>query len=373
MTCPAGGTLSRTGTLPHWTRGGALGFTHAPSLTLTYTAPATLPSCIVIPTDVVRVEARGFTRDLLFRVSCGASPSDPVETPSLSPPGGTTIDTGGSSLPVRVGAFTGTAGATIRMTTDGSDPGPASPERSRVDLSNNLTTTEQTVVRARAFHPEREPSGVAQETYVVKASTPVLSPPAATYAGPQSVAITTATPGATLRYSLDGTPPTASSFLYAGPVAVSCGQTLTAAAFKDRVARSEPAGGTYLCSPPPACADLVGVFLALFTVESDPGGHAPFVNLESAVLTAAVNGSTLSVSGDHPSTVAGAGPLDTSSCTGSATGLGTIAGFPNVRCDYEGVKLAEGALTGTYTCGVGGGLPGNQPIRYGFTGTRQGP
>jgi hypothetical protein len=372
--CAAGGTLSRAGTIPHYSAGGPFGVTHTPLLTLTYTAPVSLPSCFTQPTDVVRVEARGFTRDLLIRVSCGTVPPDPAATPNLSPPGGTTIDTGGSSVPVRVSAFTGTPGATVRITTDGSDPGPASPARSSVDLPNNLTTTEQTVVKARAFHPEREPSGVAQQTYVIKAATPVLSPPGGTYAEPQAVSLSTATPAALLRYTLDGTVPTASSALYAGPVTVPCGQTLTAAAFKDRVVRSDLAQGSYSCTPPPSsCSTFAGFFAAVFTVDSDPGGHAPFVELSTAALQVGVAGSTLSVSGNHPSTVSGTGPLNTSTCTGSATGFGTIAGFPNIRCDYENVVLSAGQITGTYTCGVGGGLPGDQPIRYLFSGPRTGP
>jgi len=371
--CPAGGTISRTGTIPHYAAGGPFGVAHTPLLTLTYTAPASVPSCFSQPTDVVRVEARGFTRDLLFRVSCG-TPSGPAATPNLSPPGGTTIDTGSGSVPVRVSAATSTPGATIRMTTDGSDPGPASPARSSVDLASNLTTTEQTVVKARAYADGLEPSGVAQQTYVVKASTPVLTPPGGTYSGPQNVSIATATPGAQLRYTLDGTPPTASSPLYAGPVTVACGQTLSAAAFKDRVVRSDPAQGTYSCETAPApCSTFAGFFAAVFTVDSDPGGHAPFVELSTAALEVGVGGSTLSVSGNHAATVSGTGPLSTSTCTGSATGFGTIAGFPNVRCDYENVVLSAGPVTGTYTCGVGGGLPGGQPIRYLFSGPRTGP
>lgn len=374
ITCTAGGTLSRTGTIAHWATGGALGFTHTPSLTLTYTAPASLPSCLLQPIDIVRAEARGFTRDLLIRVRCGAPPQDPAETPSLSPPGGTTIDTGGSSVPVKVNAFTGTAGATIRMTTDGSDPGPSSPARSTVDLPNNLTTTEHTVVKARAFHPEREASGVAQQTYVIKAATPTLSPAGGTYSEPPFVAITSATPAGTIRYTLDGSVPTPSSPRYDGPFQVDCGQAVTAAVFKDRVVRSDLVQGTYSCTPgPSACSDFAGFFAAVFTVDSDPGGHAPFVELSTATLQVGVAGSTLSVSGNHPSTVSGTGPLNTSTCTGSATGFGTIAGFPNIRCDYENVVLTAGQVTGIYTCGVGGGLPGNQPIRYLFNGPRTGP
>jgi len=369
--CLAGGTLSRTGTIPHYT-GSKGSYVYQKAMTLTYTAPPSLPDCFTTPKDVIQAEARGENRWLVVTVTCGGGGA--AAAPNLSPPGGTTIDTGPGSVPVKVSAATSTPGATIRMTTDGSDPGPASPARSSVDLANNLTTTEQTVVKARAFADGLEPSGVAQQTYVVKASTPVLSPPGGAYSGPQSVAITTATPGAQLRYTLDGSVPTASSPLYAGPVTAACGQTLTAAAFKDRVVRSDPSQGTYSCETVPApCSTFAGFFAAVFTVDSDPGGHAPFVELSTATLQVGVGGSTLSVSGDHPSTVSGTGPLDTSTCTGSATGFGTIAGFPNIRCDYENVVLSAGPVTGSYTCGVGGGLPGNQPIRYLFSGSRTGP
>jgi hypothetical protein len=372
ITCTAGGTLSRTGTIPHWTGGGAVALTYTPLTKLTYTAPPSVPNCFTTPIDVVRAEARGFTRDLLFRVSCDG-PAGPAATPTLSPPGGTFLDTGGSSVPVKVNAFTSTPGATIRLTTDGSDPGTASPGTGSVDLPNNLTTTEQTVVKARAFRDDLTPSGVAQQTYVIKAAAPALSPPGGTFPSAPTVAITSSTPGGEIRYTLDGSIPTASSARYEGPFQVPCGKTLTAAVFKDRVVRSDPAAGTYTCTGQTACSDLAGVFLALFTVDSDPGVHAPFVNLEAATLTTSVAPANLTVSGNQASTVTGTGPLNTSTCTGFATGTGVIAGFPGIRCDYENVMLSAGQLTGSYTCGVGGGLPGNQPIRYLFTGTRQGP
>ncbi len=182
------------------------------------------------------------------------------------------------------------------------------------------------------------------------------------------------TPAGTIRYTLDGTVPTPSSPRYDGPFQISCGQTLTAAVFRDRVVRSDPAQGTSSCEAArPSRSDFVGFFAAVFTVDSDPGGHAPFVELSTATLQVGVAGSTLSVSGNHPSTVSGSGLLGTSACTGSATGFGTIAGFPNIRCGYENVVLSAGQVAGSYARGVGGGLPGNQPIRYLFSGPRKGP
>lgn len=372
ITCTAGGTLSGGGTIPHFTKGGPLGYVHTALQTLTYTAPATLPSCLTTPIDVVRAEARGFTRDLLIRVSCGG-PVGQAATPTLSPTGGTFIDVGGTSVPVKVNAATSTPGATIRMTTDGSDPGPTSPARSSVDLPNNLTTTEQTIVKARAFADGLEPSGVAQQTYSIKASQPVLAPKGGTFQGPVTVSITSATPGAQIRYTINGSPPSPASLLYSAPFVVPCNTVVRAAVFKDRVVRSEEVQETYDCGLP-TCVDFVAFFLSTFAVESDPGGHAPFVNLQSATLTTSVNGSNLSVSGNHPSTVSASGPFDPAFCKGTATGVGTVAGFNGITCRYElTLTFPYSSLLGTYTCGIGGGLPGNLPIRYGVTGTRQGP
>lgn len=299
-------------------------------------------------------------------MSCGTGGQ--ASTPGLSPPGGTFVDLGSGQVPVKVNAATSTPGATVRITTDGSDPEPSSPATTSVDIPDNLTTPEQTVVKARAFHDDLTPSGVAQQTYVVKAGIPTLDPSGGTFPEAPVVSITSPTPGGQVRYTLDGSVPTQTSARYEGPIRVECGKTLTAVVFKDRYLRSDPNSGPYSCTPQQDCAALGGIFFATFTVDSDLGGHAPFVNLQSATLTTSVAPTSLGVSGSFPATVTGTWPLDTATCTGSATGRGTVAGFPGIRCDYEDVRLSDGRLTGTYTRRVGDGLPGNQPIRYRFTG-----
>lgn len=61
----------------------------------------------------------------------------------------------------------------------------------------------------------------------------VFSVPRGFYNAPFSVAITTATPGATIRYTLDGSRPTATTgIIYSGPIAISNTTILRAAAFK---------------------------------------------------------------------------------------------------------------------------------------------
>jgi peptidoglycan/xylan/chitin deacetylase (PgdA/CDA1 family) len=54
-----------------------------------------------------------------------------------------------------------------------------------------------------------------------QASTPVFTPANGTYTSPQSVTISTATPGAAIYYTTDGSDPTASSTLYKEPIHVS--------------------------------------------------------------------------------------------------------------------------------------------------------
>jgi hypothetical protein len=49
---------------------------------------------------------------------------------------------------------------------------------------------------------------------------PAFDPPPGAYVGTRSVTITSSTPGATIRYTLDGSPPNASSPLYSGPVSI---------------------------------------------------------------------------------------------------------------------------------------------------------
>jgi hypothetical protein len=62
------------------------------------------------------------------------------------------------------------------------------------------------------------------------AARPTFSPAAGAYAGTQTVTISTATPGATINYTLDGSTPTTSSPVYSTPLTVSASETINAIA-----------------------------------------------------------------------------------------------------------------------------------------------
>jgi hypothetical protein len=80
------------------------------------------------------------------------------------------------------------------------------------------------VISAIAF----DPSGSSQQAV----QAPVFSPSGGTFTSAQQVAMSSATTGAEIRYTLNGADPTASSTLYTGPVTITSSATVKAAAFK---------------------------------------------------------------------------------------------------------------------------------------------
>jgi chitinase len=81
-------------------------------------------------------------------------------------------------------------------------------------------------------------------------ATPTFSPAAGTYNSPQSVAISCATAGATIRYTTDGSTPTATSPVYSATISVTSGVvTIKAIASKSGMADSAVASATYTITP----------------------------------------------------------------------------------------------------------------------------
>jgi len=75
---------------------------------------------------------------------------------------------------------------------------------------------------------------------------PIFSPPAGKHSGPLQVTIVAPEPGATIRYTLDGSVPTKSDPLYQGPITIGEATTLRAKAFKEGSTRSITAQATYI-------------------------------------------------------------------------------------------------------------------------------
>jgi hypothetical protein len=88
-------------------------------------------------------------------------------------------------------------------------------------------------------------SEVATAVYVVQAATPTFGLAAGTYNTPQTVSLSTATSGASIRYTTDGSTPTGTSPAYTGPISVAQTMTIRAIAIATGMADSAVASATY--------------------------------------------------------------------------------------------------------------------------------
>jgi hypothetical protein len=88
------------------------------------------------------------------------------------------------------------------------------------------------------------------------AATPSFNPPAGTYAAPQSVTISDATPGATIFYTTDGTTPNTGSAVFSGPITVSSTKTIQAIAAAFGFSNSAVATAIYTIGSPPMITSI---------------------------------------------------------------------------------------------------------------------
>lgn len=161
--------------------------------------------------------------------------------PAFSPAGGT------YSSAQNVTITTGTSGAAIRYTTNGTTPTSSSGTLYSGPVAIAATTT----LKAIAYKPGMTDSPVTSATYTITTAAqpvaaPTFSPAPGAYSGTQYVTISSATSGATIRYTTNGTTPTSSSGnLYSGPVTVDASMTLKAIAYKIGMADSAVTTGAY--------------------------------------------------------------------------------------------------------------------------------
>ena len=96
------------------------------------------------------------------------------------------------------------------------------------------------------------PQAVEDPDASPKVADPVLTPGSCYFSPSTNVTIACATSGATVRYTLDGTEPTATSAAYAAPIALSATTTVRARAFAENKDPSDIASATYTLGEPPA-------------------------------------------------------------------------------------------------------------------------
>jgi hypothetical protein len=161
-----------------------------------------------------------------------------VATPTLTPAGGI------YQTAQNVTIACATAGAQIRYTSNGTVPTEASALYSTpISLPLNSTTT----IKAKAYLTGWAPSEIINAVYTITGTvaTPVITPPAGTYATAQTVSITCATVGSQIRYTTNGAEPTLTSTLYSAPINVATSMTVKAKGFLTNWTSSASAVANY--------------------------------------------------------------------------------------------------------------------------------
>jgi hypothetical protein len=184
---------------------------------------------------------------VLMVVGCGgtsSTSSNVTATPSFSPGGGTY----NASQSVTISGAT--PNSVFYCTTDGTTPTASSPK-----CAQPTTVFQTEFLQAIAVAPGKAASAVASAGYTIDlnaAATPTFSPAGSTYTSAQTVTISSATSGANIYYTTDGTVPSTSSTLYTGAVIVSKSETLSAIATASGYNNSGVASAAYTIVPPAA-------------------------------------------------------------------------------------------------------------------------
>jgi alpha-tubulin suppressor-like RCC1 family protein len=185
-----------------------------------YAAPVHIAATLTLKAVAYRVGWRTST------VTSGAYTIGPLVTaPVFSPSPGSYTSAQDITM------TTSTPGAAIRYTTDGSTP----TDTSGTVYAAPVHLAASTTLKAVAYRTGWTTSDVTSGEYVIAqtVAAPAFSVPPGMYASAKDVSITTATTGATIRYTTDGSTPTDTvGTLYTAPVRVARSLTLKAVAYR---------------------------------------------------------------------------------------------------------------------------------------------
>jgi len=163
------------------------------------------------------------------------------------------------------------------------------------------------------------------------ASAPTFSVAGGSYTTTQQVSLASATAGATIRYTLDGSVPTVSSRLYKGALKLRESVTLKAIAIQQGMATSKVASASYVVTLPPSFLDSLSGTWRLTDAEG----------LETMALDA--NGSATLVA--VPKTYGETTPGVRATATWRVTGRSLALSITSYKCSYDGLTWTEMPVT----------------------------
>jgi uncharacterized repeat protein (TIGR03803 family) len=276
----------------------------------------------------VTYDWNNFTGGVIFRLTVPPQ----VDAPVFSPAAGAYTD----AQTVTISTTTG--GASIRYTTDGSTPTETNGALYTGPVSIGVTTTLYAVAFETGFTDSAVTSGVY--TIGLPAAAPFFSPAAGTYTSAQAVMITSATSGASIAYTTDGSTPTevggtvthGTLLSNGGTVSMGATATLNAMAFANGFADSPVATAAYTITPQAAAPTFSPV-------------AGTYTSAQTVTITSTTSGASIryTTDGSTPTEASGtpyAGPVGIS----TTTALNAIA--------YEAGYTDSPVTSGIYTIGT---------------------
>jgi len=146
----------------------------------------------------------------------------------------------------------------------------------KMSQQNCISSTGWFVIAAARWNPFTGTSLVGDTPIPDTVSTPTFSVAAGTYTSTQQVAVSSATAGATIRYTTNGTTPTETSPLYSTEINVSATTTIKAIAYKAGMTASSVASAAYTIDIPNPVA-VTGVSLNKSTSSIEAGANETLV------------------------------------------------------------------------------------------------
>jgi hypothetical protein len=179
---------------------------------------------------------------------------------------------------------------------------------------------------------------IPQASSVPMTAAPVFSPAGGSYSGPQTVSITSATSGAAIYYTTDGTTPTTSSAKYTGPISISSTTTLNAFAIASGYQASTVTSATYNlpAGTPKAAAPI---FSPLGATYGSPQSITISDATSGAVIYYTTNGSTPTTSSTRYS-----GPFTISTST-TVKAIAAASGYSNSQVTTAAYAIQIGSVT----------------------------
>jgi hypothetical protein len=174
-------------------------------------------------------------------------------------------------------------------------------------------------------------------------ATPTFSPAGGTYTSVQTVSISDTTPGATIRYTTNGTTPSASSAIYASPISVASSETLEAIAVATGFTNSAVGTAAYIINNPqtaatPTFSPAAGTYTSAQTVTISDG-------TSGATIYFTTNGTTPTTSSTKYTSPVPVSSSQTIKAIAAATGFNNSA----VASAAYVINIAQTAATPTFS------------------------